>query len=133
MGALIQLRGRNLYRLMKVVCGVAFMMYGYDAGVLGGMLLHKPFLDAIGNPTGEWTIALISSSYSLAACVTTFIVAPFTFRLGRRGTILLGNAAAVVGSIVQATSWSVGQLIAGRVMTVSYTALSARSELTRRL
>lgn len=96
------------------------MMYGYDAGVLGGLLLHKPFLDAIGNPKGEWTIALISSSYSLAACVTTVIVAPFTFRLGRRGTILLGNFAAIIGSVIQASSWSVAQLIVGRVITVSW-------------
>lgn len=117
MVSLINLRGRSLYRLMKFVCGFAFMMYGYDAGVLGGLLLHKPFLDAIGNPRGEWTIALISSSYSLAACVTTLIVAPFTFRLGRRGTILLGNFAAIIGSVVQATSWSVAQLIVGRVIT----------------
>ncbi len=86
--------------------------------MLGGVLLHKPFLDAIDNPTGEWTIALISSSYSLAACVTTLIIAPFTFRLGRRGTILLGCLAAVVGSVIQAASWSVGQLISGRVVTV---------------
>ncbi|KAK5096860.1 hypothetical protein LTS08_007350 [Lithohypha guttulata] len=117
MAGLIQLRGRNLYRLMKFVCGVAFMMYGYDAGVLGGLLLHRPFLDAIGNPTGEWTIALISSSYSLAACVTTLVVAPFTFRLGRRGTILLGNFAAIIGSVIQASSYSVAQLIIGRVVT----------------
>lgn len=118
MAGLIQLRGRKLYRLMKFVCGVAFMMYGYDAGVLGGLLLHRPFLDAIGNPTGEWTIALISSSYSLAACVTTLVVAPFTFRLGRRGTILLGNFAAIIGSVIQASSYSVAQLIVGRVVTV---------------
>lgn len=118
MAGLIQLRGRNLYRLMKFVCGVAFMMYGYDAGVLGGLLLHRPFLDAIGNPTGEWTIALVSSSYSLAACVTTLVVAPFTFYLGRRGTILLGNFAAIIGSVIQASSYSVAQLIIGRVVTV---------------
>lgn len=118
MRALITLRGRALYRLMKVVCGLAFMMYGYDAGVLGGVLLHKPFLDAIGNPTGEWTIALISSSYSLAACITTLVIAPFTFHLGRRGTILLGNVAAVIGSVIQASSWSIAQLISGRVITV---------------
>jgi len=118
MGATINLRGRSLYRLMKFICGIAFMMYGYDAGVLGGVLLHKPFLDAIGNPTGEWTIALISSSYSLAACITTLVVAPFTFRLGRRGTILLGNLAALIGSVIQATSWSIPQLVCGRVCTV---------------
>ena len=109
------------------------MFLGYDAGVLGGVLLHQPFLDAIGNPTGEWTIALISSSYSLAACVTTVVVAPFTFRLGRRGTILLGNGAAIVGSVVQATSYSMGQLIAGRIITVSESSLKYKTDKSRAL
>ena len=93
------------------------MMYGYDAGVLGGVLLHQPFLDAIGNPTGEYTIPLITSAYSLAAFVTALALAPFTFRLGRRNTIILGNAAAVVGSVVQASSYSVAQLVVGRIIT----------------
>jgi MFS family permease len=85
-------------------------MYGYDAGVLGGVLLPKPFLDAIDNPTGEWVIPWISSSYSLSACITCAIVATFAFKNGRRGTIILGNVAAVVGPIIQATANSVAQL-----------------------
>lgn len=93
------------------------MMYGYDAGVLGGVLLHQPFLDAIGNPTGVYTIPLITSAYSLAACVTALAISFFTFRLGRRGTILLGNAAAIIRSVVQAASYSVAQLVVGRIIT----------------
>jgi MFS family permease len=113
----LKLRGRPLYTLMKIICGVSFMMYGYDAGVLGGVLLHKPFLDAIGNPTGEYTIPLITSSYSLAACITSLIVSTFAFRIGRRGTVLLGNAVAIIGSAIQASSYSVAQLVVGRVCT----------------
>jgi hypothetical protein len=67
MGIVPELRGRQLYTLMKFICGCSFMMYGYDAGVFGGILLHKPFLDAIGNPQGEYIIPIISSSYGLAA------------------------------------------------------------------
>ena len=93
------------------------MMYGYDAGVLGGVLLHQPFLDAIDNPTGQYTIPMIVSAYSLAACVTALGISFFTFRLGRRGTIILGNVAAVVGSIIQASSYSVAQLVVGRIVT----------------
>lgn len=113
----LNLRGRPLYTLMKIICGVSFMMYGYDAGVLGGVLLHQPFLDAIGNPTGTYTIPLITSSYSLAACVTSLIVSFFAFRIGRRGTILMGNAVAIVGSIIQASSYSIAQLVVGRICT----------------
>jgi MFS family permease len=136
-----ELRGRTLYRLMKIVCGTSFMMYGvrsspnltshhlanhhltlqknpqYDAGVLGGVLLHPPFLAAIGHPQDVWTIPMITASYDLAACITALAIVPFTFKIGRRGTILLGNLAAIFGAIVQASSYSVAQLIAGRLMT----------------
>jgi hypothetical protein len=91
----------------------------YDAGVLGGVLLHKPFLDAIDNPTGVWIIPMISASYSLAACVTSFFVATFAFQIGRRGTIILGCFVAILGSVVQSASYSVAQLIIGRILTVS--------------
>lgn len=121
--------------LMKIICGTSFCMYGvssstsyhlllmelicpqYDAGVLGGLLLHQPFLDAIGNPTGEYTIPLIVSSYSLAACVTSAIVSTFAFRMGRRGTVFLGCVAAVFGSVIQASAYSIAQLVVGRICT----------------
>ncbi|CAO2652816.1 Nn.00g022270.m01.CDS01 [Neocucurbitaria sp. VM-36] len=117
MGGFPHLRGRTLYLLMKLVCGASFMMYGYDAGVLDGVLLHPPFLSAIGNPTSTWTIPMITASYDLSACVTALAIIPFTFRLGRRGTILLGNFSAIFGAVIQASSYSVGQLIAGRLVT----------------
>ena len=115
--AILNLRGRRLYLLMKVICGTSFMMYGYDAGVLGGVLLHQPFLDAIGNPTGVYVIPMIVASYDLAAVVTAIIVSFFAFRMGRRGTVILGNVAAIVGSVIQASSYSVAQLIVGRLCT----------------
>lgn len=90
----------------------------YDAGVLGGVLLHKPFIDAIGlEGTGQYTIPMISSSYSLAAFVTSVVVGFFSFRLGRRGTIILGNVGAIVGSVIQSSSYSIAQLIVGRCCT----------------
>ena len=60
---------------------------------------------------------MITASYDLAACVAALAIVPFTFRLGRRGTILLGNLAAVFGAIIQASSYSVAQLIVGRLIT----------------
>ena len=30
----------------------SFCMYGYDAGVLGGVQTTRPFLEAMGHPTG---------------------------------------------------------------------------------
>ena len=89
-------------------------MYGYDAGVLGGVQTTKPFLDAMGNPTGTYVIPMIASSYTLAAAVCSLAVSVLGMPLGRRGCILMGNALVIVGASIQASSWSVPQIIVAR-------------------
>ncbi len=54
-------------------------------------MLHPPFLEAIGNRTGDYVIPMIVASYDLAACVTAIGVAFFAFNIGRRGTVVLGK------------------------------------------
>jgi len=106
------------------ICSDSFLgtlyRYGYDAGVLGGILTHPPFLKAMGNPTDDWTIPMISSSYTLAACVTSLFVTSFSFRVGRRGCIIIGCAGAVIGAAIQSSSFGVAQIIVGRLVTVRY-------------
>lgn len=108
-------KGRSFYRAMSASCGAAFMLYGYDAGVLGGIQTSSEFLDAIGNPTDSWTIPIIASIFNLAAAVMSLAVTFFGMRLGRKNTILLGNILLCIGSILQATTFSVGQILAGRI------------------
>ncbi|SMR43838.1 unnamed protein product [Zymoseptoria tritici ST99CH_3D1] len=61
-----------------------------------------------------------------AAAVTAVVLAFFAFRMGRKGTIILGNIAAIIGSVIQATSYSVAQLIVGRlVQGISIGAISS--------
>ncbi|KAL2826261.1 general substrate transporter [Aspergillus cavernicola] len=109
-------KGRLLYRLMSVCCCLAFGMYGYDAGVLGGVQETKPFRDAMGNPTGTYIIPMIASSYTLAAAVCSLITSVLGMPLGRRGCILLGDILVIVGGSLQASAWSVAQMIVGRVI-----------------
>ncbi len=92
------------------------MMYGYDAGVLGGIQTTKPFLNAIGNPKGTYVIPMIASSYTLAAAVCSLAVMVIGMPLGRRNCILLGDAFVIVGATLQATSFSVPQIIIARVL-----------------
>lgn len=126
------LKGRALYRVMSICCSLvsaakivdetlvnawqSFCMYGYDAGVLGGVQTTKPFLDAIGHPTGTYVIPMIASSYTLAAAVCSLAVSVLGMPLGRRGCILVGDALVIVGASIQASSWSVAQIIVGRVL-----------------
>lgn len=91
-------------------------MYGYDAGVLGGVQTTKPFLDAIGNPTGTYVIPMIASSYTLAAAVCSLAVTVLGMPLGRRGCILMGDGLVIVSTAVQASAMSVPHIIVGRIL-----------------
>ncbi|KAL4876842.1 general substrate transporter [Aspergillus karnatakaensis] len=103
-------RGRVLYRLMSLCCCMAFGMYGYDAGVLGGVQETKPFRDALGVSPG------FSQRYTLTATVCSLLTSVMGMPLGRRGCILLGDVLVVIGGSLQASAWSVAQMIAGRVV-----------------
>lgn len=113
---LSKLEGRKLYKVMSACCGSAFMLYGYDAGVLGGIQTTPQFLNAIGNPKGFFIIPIIASIYNLAAAAMSLAVTLFGMQLGRRKTILLGDLFVCIGAAIQASSYSVGQIIAGRII-----------------
>lgn len=117
MFGLDKLQGKALYRAMSAACGAAFMLYGWDAGVLGGIQETPEFRAAIGNPKGAFIIPIIASVYNLAAGTMSLCVTFFGMKIGRRGTIQLGNLLVCIGAVLQASTYSVGQIIAGRIIT----------------
>ncbi|KAH8805252.1 putative sugar transporter STL1 [Xylogone sp. PMI_703] len=125
------LQGKRLYRVMSLCCAIAFTMYGYDAGVLGGVQATKPFLDAIGNPTGKYVIPMVASSYTLAAAFCSLAVMAIGMPVGRRRCIMLGDSFVIVGAIIQASSFSVPQIIMGRIICfISCTVPTYMSEMS---
>lgn len=115
--SLEKLQGRALYRVMSAACGAAFMLYGWDAGVLGGIQTTPQFRAAIGNPQGSQVIPVIASIYNLAAGIMSLCVSLFGMKIGRKGTILLGNLLICIGALLQASTYSVAQIIVGRIVT----------------
>ena len=111
MAFLSGLQGKALYRAASACCGAAFMLYGWDAGVLGGIQSTPQFREAIGNPTGAFIIPIIASVYNLAAGVMSLCVTLFGMQLGRKRTILLGDLFICIGAVLQASTYSVGQVI----------------------
>ncbi|CAD0025219.1 unnamed protein product [Aureobasidium pullulans] len=68
-GLLDKIQGKTLYRIMSAACGSAFMLYGWDAGVLGGIQETPQFRAAIGNPQGAF-----ASTYSVGQMIVGRIV-----------------------------------------------------------
>lgn len=61
----------------------------------------------------------MASIYNLAAGIMSLCVSFFGMKLGRKGTILFGCLLICIGALLQASSYSVGQLIVGRIVTGS--------------
>ncbi|KAF2816325.1 sugar transporter-like protein [Mytilinidion resinicola] len=109
------LQGKKIYNNALLAGGLSFITFGWDAGVLGGILLTPEFQTAMGMPNTT-TISMITSVFLLASWLGCIIVSLSGLFLGRRTWIILGSSVQIVGTIISASSYSYGQLIAGRVL-----------------
>ncbi|RQM06182.1 hypothetical protein DH86_00003299 [Scytalidium sp. 3C] len=125
---LLDLRGNSLGRVIGIVGALAFLVQGYDQAVGNGLLTLQTFISAFPqidtvNTTGHTkshnatiqgtTIAIYEVGCAIGS-LTCGIVGDI---LGRRKTIFLAGCVSLVGVIIQASTYQLGQLIAGRIIT----------------
>jgi len=110
------LRGRRLVWAITLSSASCYLLFGYDQGVLGGLVTQPSFLDAIGNPSAGY-LGTIVALYQIGCLVGCTIAALWGNKLGRKRTIFWGCAVMIVGAIIQASTYSAGQLIAGRLIS----------------
>ena len=109
-------KGRFLQVAITVSAGSAYMLFGYDQGVLGGLVSQPSFLSAIGNPSTGY-LGTIVALFNIG-CLGGFVIAAFFGnRLGRKRAIILGCAIMIIGGVIQASTYGPGQLIAGRIIS----------------
>ncbi|RFU32306.1 hypothetical protein B7463_g4017, partial [Scytalidium lignicola] len=119
---MFKLQGRRLWATTTIATSSAFLLFGYDNGVLGGLVSTQPFLDAMQDPSANM-LGLIVAIYNIGCLIGCGIAAIIGFRLGRKKTLIVGCVIVVVGAAIQASSHSQGQMIAGRIVTGTGTGL----------
>ncbi|KAL2021847.1 hypothetical protein VTK56DRAFT_6621 [Thermocarpiscus australiensis] len=124
------LRGQALNLAVGTIAGCDFLLFGYDQGVMGGILTLPVFLEAFPmiNPDAAGISPQESSARStyqgiavasynlgcfLGAIMTIFLGNP----LGRKRVIMLGTSVMVVGAILQASATTLEQFIVARIIT----------------
>ncbi|KAH6683197.1 general substrate transporter [Halenospora varia] len=118
--------GQPLNLLVGVVAGVDFFLFGYDQGVMGGLLTLEswvkqfPEIDSVHNPTDTHisTIQGVTvASYNVGCFVGAIITIFIGDLLGRRKMILLGSTIMIIGAILQCSAYHLPHLIVGRIIT----------------
>ncbi|KAI9249416.1 sugar transporter [Phascolomyces articulosus] len=90
-------------------------LFGYDSGIVGGILIQKRFLEAHDNPNSALQgaiVALFNVGCFFGACVA----ATLATKWGRKRTIQIGCFFSTVGGVIQTASINAGMFIAGRLI-----------------
>jgi MFS family permease len=112
------LQGKALARAITFCSASCFFLFGYDQGVMGSIISTPYFLDALSiAPKDPNTISTIVSIYDIGNMVGCIVAALVGGRLGRKKTIAIGCGIAIVGAAIQTCSYSVAQMIVGRIVT----------------
>ncbi|KAJ5125479.1 hypothetical protein N7448_004799 [Penicillium atrosanguineum] len=127
------LRGTSLNIMISIIAGLDFLLFGYDQGVMGGLLTLNSFvttfpqidttkagemgLSAAERSTRSTVQGITTASYNLGCFFGAIFCIWIGNYLGRRKTIFMGSFIMVIGATLQSCAYSLPHLIVGRIVT----------------
>ncbi|CAN8101721.1 unnamed protein product [Discula destructiva] len=111
------LRGRALIIAIAAASCQAFLLLGYDQGVMSGIIgANNAFSRDFNNPDPAMQ-GNITALYDIGCVLGSILVYFIGERLGRRTMLITGGAVMIVGTAILSGSTTVAQLIVGRIVT----------------
>lgn len=113
----IGLKGKTLSTLIRLACGIAFILFGYEQGVMGGVITGSAFtaqFPSIDTTTASGNAQLqgaVLGMYNIGSFFGSLLTALIGENLGRKTSIVLGCLIIAFGTLLQCTSFALGQLI----------------------
>ncbi|KAF8063305.1 general substrate transporter [Lyophyllum atratum] len=108
--------GNQLNIWVTVACTTAMTLFGYDQGVFGGIIVTDDFLNTMGNPNPNLQGTIVSL-YDIGCFFGAMGAFVFGENMGRKKTFMIGVVIMSVGAILQASAYSVPQMIVARLIT----------------
>lgn len=116
------LSGRRLGLAVSTIATCGFLLFGYDQGVMSGIISAPAFNDAFpdtrDNPTWQ---GFVTSIYEIGCLIGAIFILCFGDKTGRRRAIALGGVIMILGVIIQVSAIpghsAEAQFIIGRVVT----------------
>lgn len=101
--------------LVNLIAAAALggFLYGYDTGVIGVALPHVIFN---GKALDSVQQEVATAACTIGSIVAAAVLGVFADKLGRKPCLFIADMFFTVGAIIMATSYSYGQLVAGRLI-----------------
>lgn len=115
--------GKTLQRLVTTVATLDFLLFGYDQGVMSGIISGDPFVHDFPQVDGDDTWqGFVVSIYAVGCFFGALFILLYGNTLGRRKAIFMGGCTMIIGVIVQITCvppshGATAQFIIGRFIT----------------
>ncbi|OQD75780.1 hypothetical protein PENDEC_c006G06917 [Penicillium decumbens] len=114
--------GKKLSLTVSTIATMGFLLFGYDQGVMSGIISAKAFNNIFTATKNDDTMqALVTAVYELG-CLFGAIWALFMGdRMGRRWMIISGAGVMIIGVVIQVTAFvghvPLAQFMVGRIVT----------------
>ncbi|KAI0400474.1 putative sugar transporter [Xylaria palmicola] len=116
MALIPQPRGGRLVALITFIDAMSACWFGYCQGVFAGVLVSPDFLNLFPEINNGNISGAVTSSFFLGAFVGAILAFGLGDKLGRKNTIIAGHVLNTVGGALQASAYSLPQLVIGRTL-----------------
>ncbi|KAL1584634.1 hypothetical protein WHR41_06928 [Cladosporium halotolerans] len=111
------LRGRALRWAITACSCQAFLLLGFDQGVMSGLIgADNQFGRDFNNPDAN-TQGIITSIYDIGCAIGCLFCFVYGERFGRKRMIIAGGTTMIVGTVLLGSATTLAQLLVGRVVT----------------
>ncbi|KAK4152585.1 general substrate transporter [Chaetomidium leptoderma] len=117
------LTGRPLQWAITATAGAGFLLFGYDQGVMSGLLTGRAFtaqfpeIDTTAGGGGSASLqGTVVAIYEIGCFFGAIIALLIGEKIGRRKTIMLGCTILCIGGALQACAYGIAHMIVGRIV-----------------
>ncbi|KAJ6004775.1 sugar transporter STL1 [Penicillium herquei] len=120
------LRGRHLHWAITFTSVVGFSLFGYDQGLMSGIISGDPFDNEFPPLAGDSAHVqvlrgAVTSCYELGCFFGAIFTLLYGERIGRTPILVAGGALMILGTVISTASfgphWGLGQFVIGRVIS----------------
>ncbi|KAI6792429.1 general substrate transporter [Hortaea werneckii] len=116
------MKGKNLSIMLSTVATCGFLLFGYDQGVMSGIISATDFNNYFPQTKGDSTWqAFVTAIYEVGCLIGAIFQLNYGDRTGRRRAIMIGALVMIIGVVIQVTAFdgshATAQFIVGRTVT----------------